>query len=143
MIMRSRGGFTLIEMVVVITILAILAVLVVPKIVGRTDDAKRVATQVQIKNIEQALGLYKLDNGMYPSSEQGLIALTTPPTVGEIPKRWRAEGYLSKIPRDTWGAPYIYISPGLHGDFDLISYGADGEAGGEGQERDIENWNLE
>lgn len=139
----SEKGFTLIEIMVVITILAILAVLVVPKIVNRTDDARRVAAKTQIKNIEQGLQLYKLDNGVYPTTEQGLDALVHQPTVGEIPKSWREGGYLPKVPNDPWGNHFIFISPGTHGDYDLLSYGSDGEPGGEGKSADIESWNLE
>lgn len=140
---RRQTGFTLIEIMVVITILAILSVLVVPKLVGRTDEARRVAAKVQIKNIEEGLQMYKLDNGDYPSTEQGLDALVNKPSVGTIPKNWREGGYLPKVPADPWGNRYVYISPGTHGDFDLLSYGADGESGGEGKSADIESWNME
>ena len=140
---NQQAGFTLIEIMVVITILAILSVLVVPKLVGRTDEARRVAAKVQIKNVEEALQMYKLDNGVYPSTEQGLDALVHLPTVGEVPKNWREGGYLPKVPNDPWGNPFVYVSPGTHGDFDLASYGADGEGGGEGKSADIESWNLE
>ncbi len=140
---RNEKGFTLIEIMVVLTILAVLAVIVVPRIVGRTDEARRIAAKVQIKNIEEALHLFKMDNGFYPSTEQGLDALVTKPNTGEIPKNWREEGYLSKIPKDPWGNTYAYISPGLHGEYDLLSYGTDGEPGGEGKDADIESWNLE
>ncbi len=135
-------GFTLIEIMVVITILTILALLVVPKIVGRTDEARVTASQVQIRNIEQALHLYKLDNGIYPTTEQGLQALVQPPTVSPLPKKWREGGYLPKVPLDPWGNPFVYLSPGTHGDYDLISYGADGEPGGEKNSTDVESWNL-
>ncbi len=138
-----QKGFTLIEIMVVITILSLLAVLVAPRLVGRTDDARIVAAQVQIKNIEEGLHLYKLDNGVYPSTEQGLEALVRQPTVGELPKRWREGGYLPKVPQDPWSRDYVYLSPGTHGDYDLISYGADGEAGGDKKNADIESWNLE
>ncbi|MBI3598671.1 MAG: type II secretion system major pseudopilin GspG [Nitrospirae bacterium] len=143
--LRSQGekGFTLIEVMVVVTILAILAILVVPKFVGRTDDARIVATKVQIRNIEEGLHFYKLDNGVYPTTDQGLDALVAQPTIGDIPGHWREGGYLAKIPSDQWSHKYVYLSPGSHGDFDLSSYGADGEAGGEGKNADIENWNLE
>ncbi|NKE71398.1 type II secretion system major pseudopilin GspG [Candidatus Manganitrophus noduliformans] len=140
---QAQAGFTLIEIMVVITILAILSVLVVPKLVGRTDEARRVAAKVQIKSIEEGLQMYKLDNGDYPSTEQGLDALVNKPSVGEIPKNWREGGYLPKIPADPWGNQYVYVSPGTHGDFDLLSYGADGEGGGEGKSADIESWNME
>jgi general secretion pathway protein G len=140
---KSQSGFTLIEIMVVMTILAILAVMVVPRLVGRTDDARRTATQVQVKNIEQGLNLYKLDNGVYPDTEQGLLALVQETTIGQIPNSFREGGYLPKIPNDPWGNPYLYVSPGGHGDYDIMSYGADGEAGGEGGDADIESWNLE
>ncbi len=136
-------GFTLIEVMVVITILAILAILVVPKFVGRTDDAKIVAAKVQIRHIEEGLHLYKLDSGVYPTTDQGIDALVVKPTIGEIPNRWREGGYLPKTPMDPWSHKYVYLSPGSHGDFDLASYGADGESGGEGKNADIEGWNLE
>jgi len=140
---KSQAGFTLVEIMVVVAILAILAAMVVPKLVGRTDDARRVAVQVQIKNIEQGLNLYKIDNGVYPDTEQGLDALVHLPTAGLLPKKWREGGYLPKVPPDAWGHPYFYTSPGAHGDFDLVSHGADGEPGGEGKDADIENWNIE
>lgn len=141
-ITRDNRGFTLIEIMVVIVILALLAALVGPKLIGRSDDAKVTDTRVQIKNIETALKLYKLDNGIYPSTEQGLSALFIKPTVGQIPKNYKSEGYLEskKAPKDPWGNDYVYISPGEHGDFDLYSYGADGVKGGEGKGADIANW---
>ncbi len=139
----SVSGFTFIEIMVVVAILAILAALVVPRIMGRTDEAKRTAAKVQIRNIEGALQLYKLDNGVYPSTEQGLKALVEKPTVGVIPKKWRPGGYLQKIPDDPWGNPYKYISPSPHGEYEIISLGTDGEVGGEGVNADITNWNLD
>ncbi len=140
---KTEDGFTLIEIMVVVTILAILAGLVVPKLVGRTDDAKRVAAGVQIKNLEGALTLYKLDNNDYPTTEQGLDALVNRPSVGEATAKWREGGYIAKIPNDPWGRPYAYISPGMHGDYDILSYGGDGEPGGEKNDADVESWNLE
>ena len=107
----GTGGFTFIEIMVVVAILAILAALVVPRIMGRTDDAKRTAAKVQIRNIEGALQLYKLDNGVYPSTEQGLKALVEKPSVGVVPKKWKIGGYLPKLPEDPWGNPYKYLSP--------------------------------
>lgn len=139
----AQRGFTLIEIMVVVTILAILAALVVPKLVGRSDDARRVAAKVQIKNIGGALQLYKLDSGMYPSTSQGLDALVEKPNIGKIPENWKEGGYLAKVPKDPWGKPYAYLSPGRHGDYDLVSYGPDGEQGGEGKNADVESWDLE
>ncbi len=140
---RAQQGFTFIEIMVVVAILAILAALVVPRIMGRTDDAKRTAAKVQIRNIEGALQLYKLDNGVYPSTEQGLKALVEKPTVGVIPKKWKTGGYLAKLPEDPWGNPYKYISPSPRGDYEIMSLGTDGEVGGEGVNADITNWNLD
>jgi general secretion pathway protein G len=134
----GAGGFTLIEIMVVIAILAILAVIVMPKLVGRTDDARITAAKVQLKNIEEGLHLYKLDNGVYPTTEQGLEALVRPPTVGVIPKNWKEGGYLPKVPNDPWGNPFVYLAPGADGaPYDLMSYGADGEEGGEGPATDL------
>lgn len=138
-------GFTLIELMVVIVILSILAVYVAPKLVGREEQAKQVKARVDIEGLETALKLYKLDNGMYPSTEQGLEALVTPPESGEIPKNWRKGGYIEKgkISKDPWGNEYIYLCPGSHEEYDIISYGADGEPGGEGKNQDIKSWELE
>jgi general secretion pathway protein G len=142
---NNRRGFTLIEIMVVIVILALLAALVGPKIIGRSDDAKIADAKVQIRNLETALKLYKLDNGNYPSTEQGLQALLTKPTTGQIPKNYRQDGYLEskKLPTDPWGGDYIYLSPGEHGDYDLCSLGSDGVKGGEGKGADICNWNIQ
>jgi len=141
----NNRGFTLIEIMVVIAILALLAALVAPKIMGRSDDAKIADAKVQIKNMETALKLYKLDNGVYPSTEQGLTALVEKPTTGQIPKNYKAEGYLEskKVPKDPWGNDFAYLSPGEHGDYDLYSLGADGVKGGDGKNADIESWNLQ
>ncbi|MDD2499488.1 MAG: type II secretion system major pseudopilin GspG [Geobacter sp.] len=143
--MNNRRGFTLIEIMVVIVILALLAALVGPKIIGRSDDAKLADAKVQIRNLETALKLYKLDSGIYPSTEQGMQALLTKPTTGQIPKNYRQEGYLEskKLPTDPWGGDYIYLSPGEHGDYDLCSLGNDGVKGGEGKGADICNWNIQ
>ncbi|MDD2319022.1 MAG: type II secretion system major pseudopilin GspG [Geobacteraceae bacterium] len=142
--LRSAGGFTLIEIMVVIVILSMLAILVGPKIIGRTDDAKIADAKIQIKNLETALKLYKLDNGVYPATEQGLQALVEKPTAGVIPKNYRDGGYLDnkRVPKDPWDNDYIYISPGEHGDYDLSSLGADGVRGGEQKDSDVESWNL-
>ena len=139
----GTAGFTFIEIMVVVAILAILAALVVPRIMGRTDDAKRTAAKVQIRNIEGALQLYKLDNGVYPSTEQGLKALVEKPSVGVIPKKWKIGGYLQKLPEDPWANPYKYLSPSQKGDYEIICLGTDGEVGGEGINADITNWNLD
>jgi len=132
------------EILVVVFILALLAAVVAPRIVGRTDDARIAEAKVQIRNFETGLKLFKLDNGFYPSTEQGLEALIEKPTTGRIPPNYREGGYLEqhRIPKDPWGNPYIYVCPGLHGDFDLLSYGADGREGGEGKDADIANWSL-
>lgn len=142
--LKENRGFTLIELMVVIVILSLLAVLVGPKIIGRSDDAKVADAKVQIRNFETGLKLYKLDNGSFPTTEQGLQALVTKPTVGKIPNSYKAEGYLETktIPKDPWGNDYVYVSPGEHGDYDLVSFGADGVRGGEGKNADIESWNL-
>ena len=142
---RNEKGFTLIELMVVIVILGILAGLIVPRIMGRPDEARRAKARIQIESLETALKLYKLDNGNYPSTEQGLNALVEPPTIGTAVKNWRQGGYLEKgkVPKDPWDNDFIYISPGAHGDFDLISRGADGEPDGEGKNKDINNWESE
>jgi general secretion pathway protein G len=134
----------LIEIMIVVVILALLAAIVAPKIIGRSDDAKIADAKVQIRQLESALKLYKLDNGVYPSTEQGLKALVEKPASGQIPKNYRAEGYLESkgIPQDPWKNDYIYISPGEHGDYDLCSYGADGAKGGEGINADICSWDI-
>jgi len=140
---KCARGFTLIEIMVVLIIIGLLAGIVVPKLMGRTEEAKRIKTAVQIKNLQSALDLYKLDSGVYPSTDQGLQALVEKPAVGEIPNNWKEGGYIDKIPKDPWGNNYVYISPGVHGDYDLYSYGADGEEGGEGRKGHIQSWNLE
>lgn len=144
-ILNDKRGFTLIEIMVVVVILAALAALVAPKIIGRSDDAKIAEAKVQIRNLESALKLYKLDNAVYPTTEQGLDALVNKPTVGTPPKNYRAEGYLEtkNAPKDPWGNDFKYLSPGEHGDYDLSSFGADGVKGGEGKNADIESWNIQ
>lgn len=138
-------GFTLIELMVVIVILGILAGLIVPRIMGRPEEAKQLKAKIQIESLETALKLYKLDNGTYPGTEQGLIALTESSEVEPLPKKWRAGGYLEKgrLPKDPWGNDFIYLSPGVHNDYDLISYGADGVPDGEGKNKDINSWEIE
>lgn len=141
---NARGGFTLIELMVVIVILGVLAGLIVPRIMGRPDEAKQLKARMQIESLESALKLYKLDNGRYPGTEEGLDALVAPPETGQA-ANWRDGGYLEKqqVPRDPWGNAFLYLSPGQHSDFDLMSYGGDGIAGGEGRDADINNWELE
>jgi general secretion pathway protein G len=142
---NRQAGFTLIELMVVIVILGVLAGLIIPRIMGRPDEARQAKARIQMEALESALKLYKLDNGSYPTTEQGLNALVEAPTVGNIPKNWRQGGYLekSKVPKDPWGNDFIYLSPGNHGDFDLTCLGADGEPGGEGVNKDINNWESE
>ncbi len=142
-LLKDNKGFTLIEIMVVLIIIGLLAGIVVPKLMGRTEEAKRTKTTVEIKNLESAIDLYKLDSGSYPTTDQGLQALVEKPAIGEIPKKWKEGGYIDKIPKDAWGNNYVYISPGVHGEYDIYSYGADGEEGGEGKNTDIQSWNLE
>ncbi len=141
--LRDRAGFTLIEIMVVIVILGLLAALVVPKLIGRTEEAKKTQARVQIKHIQQALELFKLDNGFFPTTDQGLEALVRVPEAGRIPKNYRKGGYIDRVPKDPWGDPYVYVSPGAHGDYDISSYGADGVAGGEGEDADINSWDAQ
>jgi general secretion pathway protein G len=145
-IKNGNRGFTLIELMVVVIILGILALYIGPKIMGEPEKAKRVKTKMDIATLETALKMYKLDNGVYPSTEQGLQALVEAPESGVIPKNWRKGGYLekNKVMKDPWGNEFVYISPGLHGDFDIISYGLDGVPGGEDEDnKDINNWEIE
>ena len=141
----NQDGLTLIEVMVVIVILGILAGLLVPRIMGRPEEAKQVKARLQIESLATALKLYKLDSGDYPDTEQGLQALIEKPDVGQVPRKWRQGGYLekSKLPKDPWGNEYLYLSPGVHGDYDLLSYGADGVPGGEGKDKDITSWDVE
>ena len=138
-------GFTLIELMVVIIILGVLAMWVAPKIMGRPGEARQVKALLDIQNLETALKLYKLDTGVYPTTEQSLQALVEKPETGNVPKKWKDGGYLekSRVPKDPWGNEFIYLSPGLKGDFDIISYGLDGVPGGEKENKDINNWEIE
>lgn len=136
-------GFTLIEIMVVVVILGILASIVVPKLLDRPDQARITKAQLDIKGLEESLGMFKLDNGFYPTTEQGLNALVSIPSTGRIPAKYPENGYLKKVPLDPWEGNYLYLSPGPHSkDFDLITYGADGEPGGEGVDADINSWEL-
>ena len=143
--LTDNRGFTLIELMVVIIILGVLAIYVGPKIMGRPEEAKQVKARVDISALETALKMYKLDNGIYPTTDQGLQALVEKPETGNVPRKWKDGGYLekSKVPRDPWGNDFVYLSPGAHGDFDIISYGSDGVPGGDGQNKDINSWELE
>ena len=138
-------GFTLIELMVVIVILGVLAGLIVPRIMGRPDEARQLKAKMQIESLETALKLYKLDNGAYPSTDQGLEALVTQSETPPVPRKWREGGYLEKgkVPVDPWGNTFVYLSPGVHGDYDISSYGADGVSGGDGKNSDINSWEIE
>jgi general secretion pathway protein G len=137
---RLARGFTLVEIMVVVVIIGILGALVVPKLLGRTGESRVVAAKTDIATLMQALKLYKLDNQRYPTTEQGLQALITKPTSGPAANGWKEGGYLEKLPKDPWGNPYQYLSPGLHGEVDIFSFGADGQAGGEGEDADVGSW---
>jgi len=137
-----QRGFTLLEVMVVVVILAILASLVVPKIIGRPDEARVMAARQDIANLTQALKLFRLDSQRYPATEQGLQALVTQPTTHPIPSNWKTGGYIERLPNDPWGKPYQYLNPGLRGEIDIFSFGADGLSGGDGNDADIGSWTL-
>jgi general secretion pathway protein G len=137
---HREAGFTLIEIMVVIAIIGILATLIVPNIMGRPDEARVTAAKHDVGTINQALKLYRLDIGRYPTTEQGLKALVERPTSEPIPQNWKTGGYLSSVPKDPWGNAYHYSNPGTRGEIDVISYGADGKPGGTGTDADIGNW---
>ena len=140
---HKAEGFTLIEILVVVVILGILAALVVPRIMQRPDEARVVAAKSDIRAIVSALKLYRLDNGVYPATEQGLAALVVKPDTGVIPRNWKQGGYLDRVPKDPWGAEYQYLNPGVNGEIDVFSLGADGTHGGEGINADIGSWDLQ
>jgi general secretion pathway protein G len=131
-------GFTLIELMVVLVIIGVLAALIVPNVLDRADDARVMAAKTDVNNLVQALRLYKLDNQRLPTGEQGLQALIVKPTSGPIPANWKP--YLDKLPNDPWGRPYQFLNPGVKGETDVMSLGADGQAGGEGKNADIGSW---
>ncbi len=143
----NKKGFTLIELLVVIVILGILGTFVGSRIFGRPEEARQTQAQIQIQTLEGSLKMYMLDNGSFPSTEQGLRSLVEKPTTGNIPKHWRAGGYLdkNKVPKDPWGNEYVYLNPGIHNpnSFDLFSYGADGQPSGEDKNKDIGNWEAD
>ncbi len=141
---RRQSGFTLIEVMVVVVILGILAAVVVPRVMDRPDQARVTKVQNDIRALESALNLYRLDNFNYPTSEQGLRALVVQPTGSDAPRNWRSGGYIDRLQKDPWGNDYQYLRPGRDGrEYDLFSFGADGRAGGEGNNADIGNWNLD
>ena len=135
---RLQAGFTLIELMVVLVIIGVLAALIVPNVLDRADDARSTAARTDVNNLMQALKLYRLDNQRYPSAEQGLRALVARPTTSPVPPNWKP--YLEKLPNDPWGRPYQYLNPGVKGEIDVMSFGADGQSGGEGKDADIGSW---
>ena len=137
-----RRGFTLLEVLVVVAILGILAAIVVPRIMDRPDEAKRVAAKADVAALVQALKLYRLDNGFYPSTDQGLGALVQRPTTQPAPNNWKQGGYLERLPKDPWGSDYQYLSPGVRSEIDVFSFGADGQPGGAANDADIGSWDL-
>ena len=137
-----QTGFTLIEVMVVVVIIAILAAIVVPRIMHRPDQAKIVKEKQDVMEIETAMNLYKLDNGFYPSTEQGIKALVTKPSSDPAPENWAPGGYIKQLPMDPWGRPYHYLNPGQHGDVDIFTYGEAGKPGGKGVSATIGNWNA-
>ena len=137
---RRQSGFTLVEIMVVVVIIGILGALVVPKLLGRTGESRVTAAKVDITSLKQALALYKLDNQRYPTTEQGLQSLIEKPSNGPAANGWKTGGYVEKLPKDPWGNPYQYLSPGIHGDIDIFSLGADGQPGGTGEDADIGSW---
>ena len=135
---KRQRGFTLIELMVVLAIIGVLAALVVPNVLNRADDARVTAAKTDVCNLMQALKLYRLDNQNYPTAEQGLNALVVKPTTGQAPLNWKP--YIDKLPNDPWGRPYQYMNPGVKGEVDVLSLGADGQPGGEGKNADIGSW---
>ena len=133
-----QAGFTLIELMVVLVIIGVLAALIVPNVLDRAEDARATAAKTDVNNLMQALKLYKLDNQRYPTTEQGLQALLAKPTTGPVPPNWKP--YVEKLPQDPWNHPYQYLNPGVKGEIDVMSFGADGQAGGEGKNADIGSW---
>jgi general secretion pathway protein G len=135
---RISRGFTLIEIMVVLVIIGVLAALIAPNVLDRAGDAKVTAARTDVNNLMQALKLYKLDNQRFPTTEQGLEALVRKPTAGPAPSNWKP--YLDKLPADPWGKPYQYLNPGVKGEIDVFSFGADGQPGGEGHDADVGSW---
>ena len=135
---RFVRGFTLIELMVVLVIIGVLAALIVPNVLDRADDARVTAARTDVNNLMQSLKLYRLDNQRYPTAEQGLQALVSKPTASPVPPNWKP--YLEKLPNDPWGRPYQYVNPGVRGEGDVFSFGADGQSGGEGRDADVGSW---
>ena len=137
-----QRGFTLLEVMVVVVILGILAALVVPRIISRPDEARVIAAKQDIASLMQALKLYRLDNQRYPTTDQGLQALIIKPAAAPVLPNWKAGGYIERLPKDPWGNAYQYLNPGVRGEIDVFSFGADGAAGGESNDADVGSWNL-
>ena len=140
---RRERGFSLIELMVVVVIIGILALMIVPRVIDRPDQARMARARQDIQVLENALQLYRLDNRVYPTTTQGLKALIAKPVIDPVPPNWSDNGYLARLPKDPWGRNYLYLVPGVHGEIDVFSYGADGEAGGIGNDADIVNWTAE
>ena len=138
----ASRGFTLIEILVVIVILGVLAALIVPNVISRPDEARVTVAKSDIGSIMSALKLYRLDNQRYPSAEQGLAALVAKPEQPPVPPNWKPGGYLEKLPKDPWGRAYVYLNPGVRGEVEVMSFGADGQPGGTGTDADIGSWEL-
>jgi len=138
--MNKQRGFSLIEVLVVLVIMGLLVSIIAPNVLGRADDARVQKVFADFSAIETALRMYRLDNYSLPTSEQGLQALVTRPSLAPVPTNWKSGGYLQSLPLDPWGNPYLYLSPGTQGEYDLFSFGADGVRGGEGQNADLGNW---
>lgn len=138
--MKRNAGFTLMELLVVIVIIGVLAGYVAPKFFDQPEKARQKMAYQQMRSITDSLELYNLDNRSYPTTEQGLKALAEKPTTSPVPSAWKKGGYMKKVPQDQWGKDFVYLSPGVHGDYDLLSYGADGKKGGEDENADITSW---
>ncbi|MBY6092512.1 type II secretion system major pseudopilin GspG [Maritimibacter alkaliphilus] len=140
---KGDEGFSLLELMVVVVILSVLALVIVPRVIDRPDQARVARARADLAAISSAVNLYRLDNFRYPTTEQGLAALVTPPTTDPVPQNWATNGYMDRMPVDPWGTDYQYLSPGVHGDFDVFSFGADGVTGGSGVDADIGSWSVE
>lgn len=139
---RPLYGFTLIELMIAVVIIGILAAIIAPNVIGRLHDAKVSAAKQDVATLVQSLTMYKLDNGRFPTAEQGLKALVEKPVAVPVPNNWRGGGYIARLPNDPWGNPYQFSNPGLHGEIDVFSFGADGKTSGDGENADIGSWNL-